>query len=79
VRKFLVGGRRLCFKGSDGEGGRRGRHRVEVEREREREREGGPGAVWRRRGSGSAVACADGPLPRDSGERRGRCDAGRHG
>jgi hypothetical protein len=41
-RKFSAGGRRLCFKGSDGEGSRRGGRRVEVEREREREREREP-------------------------------------
>jgi hypothetical protein len=72
-RKF--GRRRLNFKGSDGEGPRRGGHRVEAERER-----GGPGAVaWRRCHSGPTVALAGGALPRDSLERRGRRDAGRRG
>jgi hypothetical protein len=55
---------------------------VEAERERERVREGGlawRGAAWRRRGNGSATVRAGHALPRDSGERRGRCDAGRRG
>jgi hypothetical protein len=50
-----------------------------LEAERERERERGVGLVWRRRGSGPAAARAGGALPRDSGERRGRRDAGRRG
>jgi hypothetical protein len=54
---------------------------VEVEREREREREGALGVAWsneaacHRRDSGPIAARVGGALPRDSGGRRGRCDA----
>jgi hypothetical protein len=56
-RKFSLHGQQLYFKGSGGEGGWRGGHRVEVEWERERER-----GAWvrhgaaRRRGVGVAAA-----------------------
>jgi hypothetical protein len=57
-RKFSTGGRRLCFKGSGGEGAQRGGRRVEAEQERGRE--GGPGhggvaSAWQ---SGEAVGAA---------------------
>jgi hypothetical protein len=57
----------------------------EREREREREREGGPSmawssaAAWHQRGSGPAAVRTGDTLPRDSGERWGRRDAGRRG
>jgi hypothetical protein len=77
-RKFLADGRRLCFKGSGGEGAWRGGRSVEAERERERER-GGPwaqhGAGRQRCGSGPSVTRASDALPRDNGGRRGRRDA----
>jgi hypothetical protein len=55
---------------------------VEAERKREREREGALGVAWssvaacNRHFSGPAAVCAGGSLPRDSGGRRGRRDAG---
>jgi hypothetical protein len=65
-------GRWLCFKGSGKEGGPEGGQRggchVQAEWEREREREGGLATVH-----------VGGVFPRDSGERRGRGDAGRCG
>jgi hypothetical protein len=73
------------LKGSGGEGGPKGwapRGGGVGERERER---GGPSmvwsstTVWHRCGSGPTASRAGGALPRDSGERRGRRDAGRRG
>jgi hypothetical protein len=75
----LAGERWLYFKGSGGEGG------LEEWAPRgggmgKRERGRGLGAawssamVWLRRGSGPVEARAGGALPRDNGERRGRCN-----
>jgi hypothetical protein len=77
-KKISTGGRRLRFNGNRRGGGRRGGCHMEAEWER-----GGvvwsSAAAWRRRGNGPAVALAGGALPCDSGERRGRRDAGRCG
>jgi hypothetical protein len=65
-RKFSAGGRWLCFKGSTGEGARRGGRLMEVERERERE--GALGTVLR-------SASARQQPGRGACGRRGRRDA----
>jgi hypothetical protein len=78
-RNFSADGRQLGFKGSGGEGvegwaplgGRAGERGAGVA--------WSSAAAWRRRGSGPAATRVGGALPHNSGERRGRRDAGRRG